>query len=45
MFKKCKYFLLLLMVLIPFKVNADHIYGVKMEVFINKEGNASIKET
>lgn len=44
MFKKCKYFLLLLMVLIPFKVNADHIYGVKMEVFINKEGNASIKE-
>lgn len=45
MLKKCKYFLLLLMVLIPFKVNADHIYGVKMEVFINKEGNASIKET
>ncbi len=45
MFKKYKYFLLLLMVLLPFKVNADHIYDIKMEVFINKDGNANIKET
>ena len=45
MFKKYKYFLLLLMVLLPFKVNADHIYDIKMEVFITKDGNANIKET
>lgn len=45
MFKKNKYFLLLLIILLPFKVNADHIYNVKMEVFINKDGNANIKET
>ncbi len=43
--KYVKYLLFSLFLLIPFSVNADHIYNVDMKINIDKNGNANVTET
>lgn len=43
--KNLKYLLFSFLLLIPFSVNADHIYNVDMKINVDKEGAATVTET
>lgn len=42
--KKYFYFLLLITLFLPFIVKADSIYDVQMDIYLNQDGTANIKE-
>ena len=42
---KKKILLFLIMLLCPFIVKADHIYNVRLDIYLNKDGSANITET
>ena len=42
--KKVSIFIFLLMLIIPFKVRADHIYNIDMDIYLEENGTARITE-
>ena len=42
--KKLVLFIFLAVLMLPFHVKADHIYNIKMNIYLNEEGNANITE-